>query len=166
MAKRIWSASSVAPPQNLTVGEPLRAIVPPAVSRDAGMMLVDPAGEEHLLSVREEDGRLLIEFEDTHLPGIYKLVPAEQAPESRMGAQLFALNFDRREGDLEALPAESLQAVADEFGARIVRSGAEYAALDRVRRFGQEIWRPLLMAVLVLLFGEILLQQWMSRRTL
>ena len=51
-------------------------------------------------------------------------------------------------------------------GGRVVNSLEEYNALDDERRFGQEIWKPLLWALLAFLFLEIFYQQWLTKREL
>jgi hypothetical protein len=54
---------------------------------------------------------------------------------------------------------------ANELGATLARSWSDYRSLDRKRRFGQEIWKPLLWGVLALVAAELILQQWFARRT-
>ena len=48
-------------------------------------------------------------------------------------------------------------------GAALAKSWQDWKKLDRQRRFGTELWRPLLWTVLALLLGELLLQQWITR---
>lgn len=158
-------AASSAPPVNLLAGEPLRAIYPEAVAGQR-LVVVDATGQEHVTEVRELDGRGVLEFTATERPGLYRVLPpawegpAEDAP----GEQRFAFNLSLLESDLTPLSEEQLTALASEMNAELVRSAADHSVLDRARRFGQEIWKPLLWVVLVLLFAELLLQQWMARR--
>ena len=53
---------------------------------------------------------------------------------------------------------------ASSLNADVANSWSEYKSLDHARRFGREFWKPLLWALLVLLFGELILQQWFARR--
>ena len=41
-------------------------------------------------------------------------------------------------------------------------SGAAYLELDNTRRFGREIWRPLLLALLAMMVLEVVLQQYFA----
>ena len=43
-------------------------------------------------------------------------------------------------------------------------SVADYQQMDKDRRFGREVWKPLLYAVLALCFIELLLVQWFRRQ--
>ena len=62
------------------------------------------------------------------------------------------------------MPAVSVRELANEMSASIVGSYAEYRALDRERRFGIEFWKPLLIALIALLFLELFYQQHIARR--
>jgi hypothetical protein len=46
---------------------------------------------------------------------------------------------------------------------KIVRSAAEFKALDKAQRYGLEIWKPVLLVLLILLFAELILQQLFAR---
>ena len=76
---------------------------------------------------------------------------------------IFAVNYARQESDPEPLDATALEELAEEMGARVARGVEAYEQLDRSRRFGQEIWKPILWALLIFLFLEILVQQWLGR---
>ncbi len=160
-------AASSAPPVNLLAGEPLRAIFPESVAGQR-LVVVDAEGQEHMAEVRELDGRGVLEFTETRKPGLYRVLPPswdgpeDEAPEE----QRFAFNLSLLESDLTPLSDEQLNSLATELNAQLVRSAADHSVLDRARRFGQEIWKPLLWFVLFLLFAELLLQQWMARRRL
>ncbi|HEX5177086.1 MAG TPA: hypothetical protein VFV83_08660, partial [Chthoniobacteraceae bacterium] len=41
---------------------------------------------------------------------------------------------------------------------------AEFRALDQTRRFGREIWKPLLWSLLGMMFVEMVVQQRFARR--
>lgn len=64
------------------------------------------------------------------------------------------------ESDLELESKEGLQSLADRLGAQIVHSPIELRRLDKGNH--RELWRWFLIGLLVLLFGEILLQRHFS----
>jgi hypothetical protein len=74
------------------------------------------------------------------------------------------VNTSRVESDLQQLDPKEREQVAQELKADLVGSVEDYRALDHTRRFGQEIWKPLFILVLILLFGELLLQRRMARQ--
>jgi hypothetical protein len=69
------------------------------------------------------------------------------------------VNTSRTESDLKLLDEKEFADLAKIMQAKAVSSAEQYLQLDKQRRFGREIWKPLLAAVLVLLFLEVLLQQ-------
>lgn len=70
------------------------------------------------------------------------------------------------ESRLVHLEDEQLNAAAKSVEANIYTSVAEIQADDRTRRFGREIWRWLLWALLIFLVGELLVQQMLVRSTI
>lgn len=149
-------ASSVYPPRNVEVGRPLVAFLPAA---DAGKraVLTDPDGRALEVAVAARGMRAVVEHGATQRPGLYVL-------DTPGGQKLhFVVQTDRRESELRQLAPERLQALAKSMGATLVSSWAEYRQMDRKRRFGQEIWPALLWALVILLFAELLLQQYFAR---
>ena len=61
------------------------------------------------------------------------------------------------ESELAMLEESPLENLAERLGGQVVRSTADYANL--AEDTGQEIWRWVLGLLLVLLFGELLLQR-------
>jgi hypothetical protein len=150
------AAVTPAPPRNVAVGAPLVALLP-ANAIGSAATFVDPDGVEHAVTVASRDGAGWVEYRDTARPGVYTL-------RSSGGALPFVVTAAREESDITPLPGDRLAAVAREAGAAIVTSGDQYAALDQTRRFGREVWRPVFWCVVGLLFTEIFLQQWFTRR--
>ncbi len=150
-------ASTVFPPRNLEPGQPAVAFLPADSARKKAT-ITDPLGEKHELTVAAKGGRGVVEFAKTQRPGLYVLA----APD---GAVIhFVVNINREESDLSQLPEPERRAAAKAMSAELVSSVEEYKALDRRRRFGSELWQPLLWAVLGALFAELLLQQFITRR--
>jgi hypothetical protein len=152
-----YLASTVFPPRNLEPGQPAVAFLPTdSVKKKA--VITDPLGEKHEVTLIAKGSRGVFEFAKTQRPGLYVLA----APDGT--TTHFVVNTNREESDLRQLPESERAAAAKAMGAELVGSVEEYKALDRRRRFGRELWQPVLWAVLGALFGEILLQQFLARR--
>ena len=74
------------------------------------------------------------------------------------------MNTSRVESNLQQLEPDEREQLAQGLKADLVGSVEDYRALDHTRRFGQEIWKTLFILVLILLFGELLLQRRMARQ--
>ncbi len=152
-----YLASTVFPPRNVDVGKPLLAFLPAA---EAGKkaLLIDPAGNKVELPIVGKGARSVVEFNQARRPGLYRLTTPDNTTIH------FVVNTARTESDLKQLGESERQKVAQAMKAKLVNTHAEYKQLDQNRRFGREIWRPLLWALLALVFGELFLQQWFARR--
>ena len=152
-----YLASRVDPARNVEVGQPIVALLPQG---DAGKkaVLTGPDGVAHDLRIKDKGTRAVAEYGLTQQPGLYVL----QAPDNQVFH--FVVNTDRRESDLERLTPPEIEAVAKGMGAEVVGSWGEYRDLERTRRFGQEIWKFLLVALLCLMFLEMVLQQFFAKK--
>jgi hypothetical protein len=81
----------------------------------------------------------------------------------KAGLRRFAFHLDPAESDLTVLPETKVREIATRAGAGFSTSYDQYAQLDRTRRHGSEVWQPLLLALLGLMFAEVFLQQRISR---
>ncbi len=138
-----------------TAGSPLRLVLDPAAAGTAHE-LRDPTGQMQTLQPRLEGGVALLETSPLRAPGIYQLSAAGRT-------RLFAINLDAAESEVTPLPAEGVRRLAERHQAAFVESLDAWRKLDRTRRFGSEFWQPLLLALLALLFFEVLLQQRIAR---
>ncbi|MCX6878171.1 MAG: BatA domain-containing protein [Verrucomicrobia bacterium] len=146
-------ASNVYPPRNLRVGEPLVGFLPAATAGTKALLtLPDTSTVE--VPVVNQGTRGVVEYPQTRRPGLYTLLPAAgEAPVH------FVVNADRAESDPERLTDAEIHALAKAHGLQLVGSAAEFKALDKVQRYGRELWQWALLVLLGLLFGELLLQQ-------
>ncbi|MBM3858539.1 MAG: VWA domain-containing protein [Verrucomicrobia bacterium] len=151
-----YLAAKFAPPRNVDIGQPLIAVLPAALSGKT-LELSDPDGRKHKLIVKSAGGRALATFTDTRRPGLYILELPDKTPVH------FVVNTTRAESDLAQLTADEIKAVAKPFNADVVRSWDEYRRLEQRRRYGRDLWRPLLWALLGLVFVEMALQQRITR---
>lgn len=168
------AASAAEPPRNLLVGQTLVAHLPappvatPLSGESATALatggasesatIVDPSGVRHGVAIADHGSRGVVTFKQTQQLGQYTL----SAPGSP--AMHFVVRSPRHESDLSQLSDEEIDELAAALGADVVSTWDEYAALDQTRRHGYELWHWLWWAVLALLFGELLLQQWFARR--
>lgn len=124
----------------------------------AEFTLRDPTGQTQTLKSAKEGDSVLLQSPAIMQPGIFTL--------QRIGMEktmLLAFNTDNTESNLKPLPAADIQKIAQRHDAAFADSLQSYQSLDRTRRHGSELWQPLLIALLALLFFEVLLQQRISR---
>ncbi|MSR66478.1 MAG: VWA domain-containing protein [Pedosphaera sp.] len=153
----VYLATTVLPPRNLSVGQPLVAFYS-AQDKGLPVKVTDPAGVVHPLEVAVRGGKGVVEFLGTQRPGMYLLEGPDSKPVH------YVVNIPREESNLEPLQKDQRQAAAAAMRVPLVATIEEYLALDRKRRFGVELWKPLFWAVLAFLISEMLLVQWMVRR--
>jgi hypothetical protein len=123
---------------------PLVAVVPPAELGGAPLQLTS-----------EKDpttGQLFYRYDRTTVAGEYTV--RLKTPQGEPYEQLYALNIDPTEGDLERVDLEKLRAAAP--GARIER-GTEGAALGSDEADRSEFWRTLIVALVAVAALETLL---------
>lgn len=150
-------SSQVYPPRNVEVGGRLSAFLP-AAEADGRAVFTDPDGVAREAPVVRRGNRGVVEFVETARPGLYTM-------KSPAGSVVhFVVRTPREESDLAAEDEAGIKAIAQDLKATVVRSWDEYRAMDRERRFGRELWRFLLICVLVLMFTELILERWFARR--
>lgn len=120
----------------------------------AEFTLRDPTGQSQTLKSQQEGDKVFVQSPPITQAGIFQL--------QRIGTDkptLLAFNTDNTESDLKPLPSEDIKKIADRHGIAYADSLQSYQSLDRSRRFGSELWQPLLIILIALLFFEVLLQQ-------
>ena len=156
-----YLATQNAAPQSQPCGTELRVPLRKEQSREF-FTLTDPRNQQHELKPQtDKDGNLFLSHADTRQPGVYEL-RSQQAPKNDPPRR-FAFHLDPAESDLTPLNPTKAREIATRAGAGYAENFQEYEALDRTRRHGSEIWQPLLLALLALLFFEVWLQQRISR---
>ena len=95
-----------------------------------------------------------------HAPGIGRLVSKANPARPPL---LAVWNLDPNEGAVTAASVDEMRTLAERLNISYSDGAEDYQRMDRDRRLGAEIWQPLLLAVLALLFFEVLLQQRISR---
>lgn len=120
--------------------------------------LRDPTGQTQTLKSAKEGDAVFVQSPPINQPGIYQLQKIGTDKTS-----LLAFNIDGAESNLKALPATDVQKIANRYDAAYADTLPAYQALDRTRRHGAELWQPLLILLLGLLFAEVLLQQHIAK---
>jgi hypothetical protein len=126
---------------------------------------VEYAGEpeELIESVEEGDRELLIP--STQVGGTYvfrKTTPQKEgSPE--ISSTLRVVEVPADESKLRDVETARLAIAADLIEANVYTNRQELQSDDRTRRFGREMWRWLLIGLLILMIGELLLQQRVSK---
>ena len=148
----VYLASTVYPPRNLEVGQPIVAFLP---AEDAGkkVTITNPESLVFDVTVEKKGDRGGIEWAQTQRPGLYTLKPPGGLPVH------YVVNAARGESDLQKLSNKEIADLAASHGVSLVHSGAEYKALESARRFGREFWKGLLWVLLGFTFLELILQQ-------
>jgi hypothetical protein len=148
----VYLASTVFPPRNLAVGQQIVAFLPGAAAGKKAL-LTGPDGVAVQVDVAKKGERGVVEFGPVSDPGLYTLTPPAAPPLH------YVVNADRRESDLARLSAGELGEFSKAHKVAVVRSAAEYRDLEYSQRFGRELWKWLLLGLLVFIFLELLLEQ-------
>ena len=122
----------------------------------AAYAFTDPLGKSEEIKTNRDGETALLETKPVATSGVHELQPVGA---SGVPPRLFAFNVNPAESDLRPLPVEQVRKLAERLGAGFADSFDSYQKLDRTRRHGAEFWQPFLLALLVLLFFEVLLQQ-------
>jgi hypothetical protein len=69
----------------------------------------------------------------------------------------------REESNPGTMDQPALVLLAEGMGAALIKTPAEYLEQDRLRRHGQEIWKLVLVGLLVFMLLELVLQQRFAR---
>ena len=159
LAQRLvtYLATQSAAPQFQMCGTGLRASLAKTQAK-AVYTITDPLNRLHEVTAKaDQDGNVFVDFAGTYAPGLYE-VRAKLAAKGDP-ARRFAFNLIPAESNLAATPSAKTREFASRLNVSYAESYDEYARLDRSRRHGTEIWQPILIALLIFLFGEVFLQQ-------
>ncbi|MDA7905204.1 hypothetical protein N9A80_02545, partial [Rhodopirellula sp.] len=126
---------------------------------------VEYAGEpEEIIETTDEDGKeLLIRSTDTGGTYVFRKTTPQKEGNPEIRSTLRVVEVPADESKLRDVEAARLAAAAKFIDANVYTDMQELENDDRTRRFGREVWRWLLIGLLVLMVGELLLQQRVSR---
>lgn len=176
-------ATQLTPPANIRTGEPAIVFLESRAASDSQHRKEDPAGRttegtadqaadqaattsatvtspdgmRRVVSAATQGQQRVVRWDTTSRPGVYTVQAPDTAP------VYFVAAASREESLPEVLPDSELQTLADGVTATVVRSPEDYLKQERLRRHGYEIWRYFLLALLIVMFLELVLQQRFSR---
>lgn len=104
-----------------------------------------------------------VRLDDTSLPGIYRFDKATATKKSKDSAQLFVVNFDRRESDLTPLTPEQKTTLTEDGKMSFVRTVEQLKQGMFVDKSRTEFWYILLFLFLLFLVGEVVMIRRMVR---
>ncbi len=151
------------PQRNLRVGEPIVELFEREWIGESVDLAFAPLGQtepadRYSLPVRDRRGRGVAEFSATWKPGLYTLTRPDGTEAH------FTVNVSRTQSDLEQLDQRQVAELAEMLDARVVRSARTFLDEAEQQRHGRDIWPWFLMAAIVFLIAEMLLQQLLTRR--
>lgn len=138
---------------------------------DSSWDWIEPNGAVSKLTISEKPTKISGEQSEAQksvyppmirCPGVYRVKSPDGSP--TVNVQVFlAAGVPASESDTRLMSQEQLQQLASSIGATTVDSADGFQVMQQVRRDGKEIWRPLVMVLLVFLFGEIFLARRVTR---
>ncbi len=155
-----WMATRGLPPRNVAVGQ--TAVVHWSEDTDRAWQWISPDGRRVDVVAETQDRRQTFQFPSLRQPGIYALVGASPDAERPDTTIYVAAKADPDESKLLRMSDDEIVEIAEALGATVADSGATYLQQDNTRRFGREIWRPLLLALLAMMVLEVFLQQFFA----
>ncbi len=128
-----------------------------------------PSGDE--VSLRpSEDGATQLTWSDTRRPGTYRFrrstASDNGAGEPVIASTLRVVDVPELESQLRDVGPDRLSASAGKLDAVVYTDLADIRGDDQIRRYGREIWRWLLLALLFCLVFEMFVQQRLVRSTI
>ena len=165
-------ARSTASLHSFTAGQPVRVELPashdisePAIEVPAGKEPKPLVVSETAPAQAEQGGKSpklvkALSYTDTRTAGLYKLTWRDSV--SGPSSDLFAINPDRRESDLERFASDEFSALWGALEPEVISLSAGSDPSLAVR--GQEIWRTLAMGLFGLLVVEACFARWAGRQ--
>ncbi|MBN38827.1 MAG: hypothetical protein CMI29_10235 [Opitutae bacterium] len=158
-----YLADQVTPPRNLPAGATFTHYLP---EKEAGTKLTvqTPDGSTYVVKAVKRGTQAVAEFSQTREPGTY-----EMSGEG-IGKIKFVALASTRESLLERMSKEEILSAGAELSQTVDYIDAsekdalsEYLELDGNRTYGREMWKYLLLAVVLLIFLEVILQRVFGR---
>ena len=114
-------AGGAAPSRNVMIGEPL--VMPVAKGTQPHQFVFkDPAGKDHAAELGGDEARPVLQYDKADLPGLYRLLPVDQAANAAAVGEQFVVEFDRGESDLKPLDDAARKQLAGEGRLKFVQN--------------------------------------------
>lgn len=119
--------------------------------------------EEPIANVQEGDRELLIPSTQVSGTYVFRKMTPQKGGSPEIISTLRVVEVPADESKLRDVEAARLATAAGLIDASVYTDRQELENDDRTRRFGREMWRWLLSGLLILMIGELLLQQRVSK---
>lgn len=123
------------------------------------VVVANPNNEIDTVAVADRDGRPIVEYDETAQPGFYEVRYAQDAAPLAV-----AINIDPLEGAVATLEAPALAGAMEGINIAMVDPGDILETVIAEARVGRELWRELMIAVLLVFLTEAALAWWFSSR--
>lgn len=127
----------------------------PSVQLANEFAFIGPDQKEHAALVAGDELLPLVRWDETLLPGVYRL--RQRGKDARSTDELFVVNFDRRESDLAPLSDERWKTLTEEERVRLLKEPAELFKSLKSENARVEIWPLLLLVFLAILISEVVM---------
>lgn len=145
------------------VGQPVAQPLPPQ-SEESRVTFIDPSGKEQVVQVTQRDGGRVAELDHPEEAGFYEARIETATPGTESHPPLIAaVNLEPAESNVRALSQDALRASLKNLPVKILPPAADLREQIREGRVGRELWRPLLLLGLVVLFAELALSRRFAR---
>ncbi|WP_162006786.1 BatA domain-containing protein [Roseimaritima sediminicola] len=152
-----WMATRGMPPRNVDVGHSAVVLLPGDAERT--WQWIGPEGKRTEVPAPADPQRHRFQSPPLRHRGVYTLAGRVQESAAPDQVVYVAAAATAAESQLVRLSDTEIARVADQLGATVSPSVQEYLNADSLRRYGREIWRPLLGLLLVFMLLEVFLQQ-------
>lgn len=140
---------------NFTVGEPLVIPASELTSADKGpFWITRPGKDERSISSQPSDDGPTLATSNTSTPGVYRFRSIDESQAVRV------MEVPPSESSWRGVDPARLDTAAETIGATVYGESESMVDDDRIRRYGREIWRWVLLALLVAMITEL----WISQR--
>jgi hypothetical protein len=155
----VFRLASARSSRNVETGTPLVLSIEPG-DTEANWTVVDPEDNESTPVKAGDELNPAIRFDGTWLPGVYEF--RRTNPGGNVGgavpqSEVFVVNFDRSESDLEPLADERWGELTGEERLRRINEPGELFSAIQSDSARVEIWQLLLFVFLAILVGEVLM---------
>jgi hypothetical protein len=139
--------------QSFTVGSSAARTLSGRTLADNRAVLVTPDGRSFVLAGVEQSGQVMFDCRPLDAPGIYQLKANDRI------LDMFAVNVSTDESDLAAVDPDQLESMLGLKNMKTLPYDKPSGPIITESRFGRELWKIILWAVVVLVAVEMLLSR-------
>lgn len=137
--------------RSFTVGSSVQRTLSGRTLADNQVIMFTPDERSYVLTGVEQSGQVLFDCQPIDRPGIYQLKANDRV------LDIFAVNVSADESDLAAVDADRLESILGLENLKVLPYDKPAGPVITESRYGRELWKVVLWAVVVLLAVEMLL---------